>query len=430
MSRRRRRLLNLSASGNWFEAPEFDDYAIVLDFENNRYAMPALDGSDAPILTRVEGVFPKRAVTFADAMAVSRYDLGQAGTYPSTLWRTYQNGEWSLIGGDGIGTNVPRLERWLGRQAMWVQPDNRFNRMPFSMDRTTYPVDVTLARAFAPGYRVSWVGTDDLTYTVVGHEAESPWSGVIAATSTTDDGLNWGVIPYISAGFGDEVTSIGRAGNPGTSFAYVNLDTHTNNFRPATSMIRTDDHEDVNGNFHVERSPEHVRVSAAIASIIGRGDSYPRAGTFVIETHQTQEPVDAWTRSILGGNPEGGSLFGRSFIAFTESGGAYRVSSESPFGDLHLTLADVSQTTEHIRIALAFNGNNNLRRLTATGAGSVASDTGNPGFITVPHFGMPIPASYTGDQIAGEISGTGAYYKFLWSPDVFEEAEMTAAVAL
>lgn len=423
----RRRNKLLSAGGSWLLRPEYDDYAIVLDFERNRYAMPALDGSDDPILTRdEEGRFPKREVSFSDAMAVTRYTVAPedyVGDFPASPMYTFDGTSWSLIGGDGLGINVPRLERWFGRRGMWVDPAIRFNRMPMSFE-ATYPKAVNLARGFAPGYRVSWVGNDDLVYEVTGQPG-APWSGTITARSSSPTGLNWGIIPQITEGYDNELTIIRPAGNPGTVFDYVNMDTFTNEYYPATTAILTDDTFGVD-DAHQERAPEHVRVSAAIAAILNRGDSYPRAGTFVLETQQTMEPLAGNRRTVMGGHPDAG-IDGPAFFSFTEDSGTYRATSGSFFGDMHIPLSSVDQTTALTKFALAVDGFNSLRRFGVTGE-DVLSDTGNPAFLTTPHFGMCPPSSYVNTQNSGGKGGTGAYYKFMWSPDVFSEEEIATAV--
>jgi hypothetical protein len=417
----------------WYEAAEFADYSIVLDFENNRYALPALDGSSNPILTRVAGAFPKRVVSFAEAMQVTRYDLPGGGEFPNELWYTFDGSAWSLIGGDGLGINVPRLESWLGSQAMWVDAAQRFNRMLYSTT-TSYPVSLTLARGFVPGYRVSWVGNDALVYSCPPYVG-APANGTIAARSSDPDGLNWGVIPQITPSYDpNNLTIINRAGNPGTFFHYVQTDTF-GEYQPATSMIRTDSTttpEDggTPAQTHTERSCEHVRVSSAVASILGRGDNYPRAGTIILETHQTMEPWNSDTRrTLLGGNTDGGATYGRGYLNFIDDGdGTYSVQHDSPFGGLALALPSIETTRSRVRVGFAVNGNNNLRRLACTGAAGIASDTGNPGHATVFHFGTAIPESYTPGDHAGGTSGTGAYYRFMWSPDVFDATKLLAEV--
>lgn len=424
----------VTGASPWFEAPEFADYAVVLDYENNRYALPALDESDDPILTRDgQGQYPKREVDFADAMHVTRYAIA-AEDYPDTftnaLWHTYDGVEWSLIGGDGIGINVPRLERWLGAQAMYVEPTYRFNRMPYSVT-ATYPTEITLARAFSPGYRVSWVGNDDLVYSVAGHP-DAPWSGTIAARSADASGLNWGVIPQVVAA-GSETTFIDRANNPGTEFHSVNLDTWTDEYYPATSMIVTDAATDGGQTppyAHTERSPEHVRVSSAVAALLGRGDSYPRAGTMVVETHQTMEPLAGNHRTIIGAHPDDGALYGRAFLGFSEASGVYSLTHESPFGGLSLALPSAELSRSRVRMALALNGDNNLRRMGISGVETVAEDTGNPGYAVTHHFGTATPSSYVATQFAAGTSGSGAYYKFMWSPDVFDAEKIAEEVAM
>lgn len=425
------------AGGNWLESAEFADYAIVLDFENNRYALPALDGNSDPILTRVEGKFPKREVTFSEAMKVNRYAI-QPEDYPAdylnTLWYTYQNGSWGLIGGDGLGIDTPRMERWLGKNGMWVDPAMRFNRTPYSTT-TTYPVSIALARGFSPGYRVSWVGNDDLVYYVVGHEEETPWSGTIAARSTNADGLNWGVIPQVTEGYNNEDTVITRANKSGaTFFHYLQIDTWTNAYYPATSMVQTDTATYLDGSFrptaHTERSPEHVRLSNEAAAIFARGDGYPRAGTFILETHQTMEPTTNDRRIVLAGHDTPGPYYGIALFSFTLEDGVYKFTHNSFGGDMKIDLPNAAATTSNVRMALAVNGENTLRRLGITGVGTVLEAGSHPSNFVIPHFGTGTPDGYVATQDAGGASGTGAYYKFMWSPDVFTETKILEEVSL
>jgi len=440
------------AGGNWLELAEYDNYAIVMDFTNNRYALPALDEEGAPILTRdLNGRFPKRAVSASDVLNIRR--LEATGEFPTALRRMYvpATGTWELIGGDGIGAGVPRIEAWTGTRAMYAEPNQRFNRTPNAEIAPSLPRYIGAALQLG-SYVLSWVGNDDLNITF---DAHPELDMVLTARNTSNpNGFNFGFIPMIPGYIGDTPMLVSAAGNAGAVAHSICCDGSTNgsnDYWPPTQFIFTD--ADTTGSgvsiyAHVEVGREIVRFSDEVMDFInipdGNGDM--ATGTLVVDQHQWlapqplpegQEDWGSAGRIILGqGRPDGDGS--RGTLRFVENEGTYQLVNNTGHSSAQITLTVPQAVTEaRCRIGMANNnpvGNTGARqrRLAMQGIG-VASNVagGNSSVGGSLNFWLNTGAEVEGTSnpgIPGRSGGNGGFFRIAWSPEFMTEVQLLNAV--
>lgn len=417
---------------DWFNAGDLADYAVVADFTNNRYAMPALDEEGAPILTRdANGRYPKREVTVVDVMSITR-PAPIEGEFSEGLWSTYsrKTGEWSLLGGDGTGNGVPRLESWMGPQGLYVEPAGRFNRVQDSDTLPSTPRLVGLSRG-AMAYTVTWVGNDDLICTVAGFPDDDV---TLPARDPNDPhGLNWGFLPVI-AGWNGTGTLMRAAGNPGTVLHSLAADTQSNEvLRPPMTMVATSDFPvDGNGNVHVERGPERVRMSDSFMALVNdTATGRMRSGTIVIDQQQFIPPQASSHRFVLGGHTAGAN-FGPVFLGLRHNGTGYEAIQETGFNNSNMSIAlTEAETTARCKMGLAmFNeGGPCQRRVAITGHAAVSTGSdANYRIGGTPAFYLFSGAPSSDTDYATLVGGAGAVYSIMWSPDFMSEDGLLDAV--
>lgn len=416
----------------WFNAPEFSDDAIIMDFERGRYAMPALDDSSNPILTRVNGKFPKRAVSITDILSITR-QLPNEGSFSGTTWRTNPTGEpgnWSLIGGDGYGAGVPRLERWLGTQGLWVDPTQRFNRVPNAESIPALPRTVTMSRG-TMAYTVSWVGNDDLICTVSGHSGATQ---TLTARTSDPTQLNWGYLPVI-ASWNGQPTVIAAAGNPGCIAHSLCSDTQSSStlFRPPATMIVTSPYTAA-GEVHTERGPEHVKFSAAVMAIINRDVGVTdgmRTGTLIVDQHQLKEPDTDSRKVALGGGMDA-AAFGQTYLGFHDTAGAVTFQSNSGDGNNLSIATTAAASRSRCKLGMTIERTSGIRQRRAAmqgfGAASTVVAQGGNDLWGNPAFWLNTCHANSATDYPALVGGSGPFYSIKWSPEFLSEAQLLAAV--
>lgn len=139
--------------GEWYDAPEYALYSAIM-LGDGRVAMPAVDGQGNPIFEPQGGVYPKRAGTAAEFLAVTAPAGRTAITNRSPFTMQMD-----------IPANVPRFGRDVegaDRIMLLQQPLARFNRFQLE-DSNWQLLDDSIALA-AGVYVVTFYGSGSITW--------------------------------------------------------------------------------------------------------------------------------------------------------------------------------------------------------------------------------------------------------------------------
>lgn len=408
----------LAAQGDWLKMPRYADWSIVGDVENGRYAMPELDGLGQPILTRDEfGRFPKRIVTLAELLTVRRYDL-PVTEFPSVprMRRDRATQSWVTMAQD-----EPRVESWVGPNALYVEPNLRFNRVPYAEDLPGTPRYVTTARQEG-GYQVAWVG--DANLIAESDDTDPQYDVLLPARSSDVEGLNWGWIPPVTGGVLGPIT-FRIAPGAGTVAHSISTDQTISWISGPPTFIPTSDNTEPEVPYaHVDCSPEHVSFSDAVTALINDGTSANRmrTGTLMFDQHQFKEPADGNHKVVIGGGEVGSP---ERYLYFREADGQYHACQQSGGSELSFPVT-IADTMGRRRFAMAVrNPSPQQRRFGFTGAGVVTGPSqagqdiwGNERFF------FNAPRGYAHTDRPGTIAGNGGFFGFYWSPEYLTEQQI------
>lgn len=404
---------------NWLRLSRYADWSIVGDVENGRFAMPALDGNGQPILTRdATGHFPKRECTLAELLTVRRYTL-PVTEFPSAdrLRRDHEAGAWVPL-----ALNEPRVESWVGRPALYVEPNMRFNRAPYAEDLPGTPRYITMARQIG-GYQLTWVGNDDL---IGDADAGPAYDFTMPARSTDPEGLNWGWVPEVAAGVLGPVM-FRPAGRPGTVAHSISTDQTLSWVSGPPTFIPTAANTEPEVPYtHTDCSPEHVSFSDAVTALVNDGtpDRRMRTGTLMFDQHQMIEPAPGEHRVVIGGGEMGSPT---PYLYFREQGGQFYACQQAGAPVLEFPIPK-HEIFRRRRMAQAVrNPAPQQRRFGFTGYGVLTGPQqngqdiwGNDRFFFNSHYG------YAHTDRPGSQGGSGGFFGFYWSPEFMSEATLEA----